>query len=153
MFFTTRRTLGTGESSEPLSTVVDRRASIAGAPLASEAAAASVNATRCSAAGWATTITAHAVIKIIANSTNGNFTMESPLDEPFDWSPHLRPDYVRRGIISDSQIRFSACWARVFDFFSLVFSSPPPPTLIRKKPSFLNTYKHPPTPPPSPTPS
>src|SRR6266481_6523385 len=64
---------------------------------------------------------------------------ESPLDEPFDWNPHLRPDYV------DSQIRFSACWARVFDFFSLVFSSPAPPTLMRKKTSFFSTYKAPPT--------
>src|SRR6266704_4483902 len=55
MFFSTSFTLVTGESSDPFNTVVIKRASIADAPFASAATAASVNEERCSAGCCAAT--------------------------------------------------------------------------------------------------
>src|SRR5712691_1036648 len=60
----TNRTLVTGESCEPLSTVVNNRASIPGAPLASKAMVASLSGARCSGC-CAGTVIAHNAIKII----------------------------------------------------------------------------------------
>src|SRR5256885_1371670 len=84
MFLTTRRTLVTGESSDPLSSVVNSFPSIAGAPLASRPAAASVKATRCSAAGCAATVMAPQATSV--NRNKNRVTIASPLDDHSDGS-------------------------------------------------------------------
>ena len=137
----------TGESSEPLSTVVKRRASIAAAPLASDAVAASFNATRGSVGCCAVMTTAHDKSSAIPSNIFGNLMSVSPSRQL-----QLVIPLFRIAKITDlslcyclAQIRFSARCARAFDFFSLAFASPGPPTLIRKNKSFFSTYSAPPT--------
>jgi hypothetical protein len=76
MFLNAIFTFMTGESSEPLSTCVSSRASIAGADPASSAMAGSLKETRRSFAGWAWSDKPAQVISVI--NSRIRFTVRSP---------------------------------------------------------------------------
>jgi hypothetical protein len=75
----------TGESSDPFSTVVSNLASIAGAPLASEAVAGSVRGARGSTGCCAAAAIAQSVINIIALNTLDLVTIGSPFSSVLTW--------------------------------------------------------------------